>query len=177
MRWPKRTAMRSEAPTTPDFTEALAARLVSEANGRKRTRRPFATASLGRLRSVSSSAAHVGLAMVLSATFLLISPASLERQLDLPPVSAAPTAGYLVQYGAIEPEPPSPSATITLARESGFEVDVRRTWVADRASDGEILEMRHLGQTVTTVPTDEPGRGPLFIVIGLAIGDADNTAD
>lgn len=169
--------MRTEAPPTPEFHEELARRLISEANGRQRTRRPFATAALGRLRSVSSTAAHVGLAMVISTTFLLLSPGTLERDLELPPVATAPTPAYLAQFGATNPARTEPSQTITLARESGFEVDVRRTYVADRSSDGRILEMQHLGQTVTTVPTDEPGRGPLLIVIGFAIGDADNTAD
>ena len=169
--------MRSGAPATPTFTEELASRLISEANGRKRTRRPFATAALARLRSVSSSAGHMSLAMVMSVTFLLVSPATLEREIQLPAVAEPPVPGYLAQYGVTSPIRPDPDETITLARESGFEVEVRHTYVPDRNEHGQILEMRHLAHPVTTVPTDESARGPLLIVIGFAVGDDDNTAD
>jgi hypothetical protein len=162
-----------DAPATPAFTTALEVRLTSEAGLRKRVRRPFSIHALGRLRRLSSLAGHVGAAVALSATLLLLSPATLQREVALPPVAEPPPLGYLAQYGA----PGGPEATITMAREAGFEVEIVRTYVADRAADGAIVEMRHLSQRVHGVPVNETARGLLLVVIGLTIGDAGTTAD
>lgn len=165
--------MRSEAPITPQFAADLEAVLREQTSGTQRIRRPFAPGALRQLRSVSSMAGHVGAAATLSAVLLLLSPATLDREAQLPPISQSPVAGYLVQYGAF----PNADQTITLARESGFEVEVVTTFVTDRASHGEIVRMQHGSTLVDTVPVAGPARGPLLIIIGLAIGDAGNTAD
>lgn len=167
--------MRSEAPVTPQFNADLEAALRQETARRQRVRRPFAPKALRRLRSVSSIAGHVGAAFTLSAVLMLLSPATFDREAQLPPISQPPIAGYLIQYGAVVV--PSVDQTITLARESGFEVEVVRTFVPDRASHGEIVRMQHGSVRVDTVPVTGPARGPLLIIIGFAIGDAGNTAD
>lgn len=167
--------MRSDIPSTPRFTTELEAVLRGKAAQKKRTRRPFATAALRRLRSVSSVAGHTGAAVTLSAVLLLLSPATIEREIELPPVAEPPAAGYLAQYGATSA--PSAHQTITMAREAGFEVEVITTFVADRAAHGEILGMRHLSAPVATLPATETARGPLLIIIGLSIGESGNTAD
>jgi hypothetical protein len=56
-------------------------------------------------------------------------------------------------------------------------VEVITSFVADHPSDGAILSMRHMTNTVNTVPVNDTARGPLFIFIGLTIGDAGTTAD
>lgn len=165
--------MRSEAPVTPQFATDLEAVLRDETARKQRVRRPFAPSALRRLRSVSSMAGHVGAAFALSAVLMLLSPATLDREAQLPPISEPPVAGYLAQYGVV----PNADQTITLARESGFEVGVVTTFVTDRASHGEIVRMQHGSTLVNTVPVAGPARGPLLIIIGLAIGDAGNTAD
>ncbi len=111
--------------------------------------------------------------MALSSTLLLLSPSSLQRDVDLPAVPEPPRHGYLTQYGA----PVGTDATISMAREAGFEVEVIRTFVADRAAHGDIVAMRHLAHPVSGVPVNEPVRGLLLVVIGLTVGDAGNTAD
>jgi hypothetical protein len=167
--------MPSEIPATPRFTTELEAVLRRETARRKRSRRPFAASALARLRRVSTMAGHVGAAVVMSATFLMLSPATIQREVQLPATAEPPRAGYLAQYGASAS--PTPSQTITLAREAGFEVEVITTFVADRASHGAILSMRHMIDTVNTVPVNDTARGPLFIFIGLTVGEAGTTAD
>ena len=167
--------MRSEAPSTPRFDTELEALLRREAAHTRQPRRPVATSALRQLRSISTTAAHAGAAVALSATLLLLSPATLEREAQLPPVAEPPRAGYLAQYGA--PATPSLEHTVAFAREAGFEVDVITTFVADRAADGEILAMHHVNERVHTVPVAESARGPLLIVVGLVIGDAGTIAD
>lgn len=173
--------MRTDVPDTPDFTAELADRLVWEANRRtrparrRRNRMPFSTMALRRLRAFSSSAGHVTLALVMSAAVLLMSPSPVHKEAVLPAISPAPRYGYLSQFGV--PPENDPTRTITMARESGFEVDVISTYVPDRHADGEIIEMRHMATSVSTVPVDEPARGPLLIVIGFSVGYGDNTAD
>ncbi|MFP5332309.1 MAG: hypothetical protein ACLGHX_08135 [Acidimicrobiia bacterium] len=160
--------MRFDAPSTPEFAAELESILVREAARRHRQRRPFAPAALRRLRAVSNGAGHLGAAVALSATLLLLSPGTLERELQLPPISQPPAAGYLAQYAA---RPGSATATITMAREAGFEVEVITTFVADRAAHGTVVEMRHLAAPIEQIPVNEPARGPLLIIIGLTIGD------
>lgn len=167
--------MSSEIPSTPRFTTELESSLRRQAALRKPAHRPFATAALRRLRSVSSMAGHTGAAVALSAVLLLLSPATIERDIELPPIAEPPTAGYLAQYGATSP--PSADQTITMAREAGFEVEVVTSFVADRAAHGEILGMRHLSAQVAQLPTAEPARGPLLIILGLSIGEAGTLAD
>jgi hypothetical protein len=116
----------------------------------------------------------VGAAVAVSSLLLLLAPGTVDRELQLPPISEPPRAGYLAQFGA---GPPSVEQTITLAREAGFEVDVVTTYVADRAAHGRILGMRHLTVPVTSIPVGGPVRGPLLIIIGLAVGDSGATAD
>lgn len=166
--------MRSEAPSTPKFEAELEAILLRETARSRRPRRPVAVSALRRLRSISTTAAHASAAVALSATLLLLSPATLNREAQLPPVAEPPRAGYLAQYGA-----PASSVedTVAIAREAGFEVEVITTFVADRAADGEILAMRHVNEPVHKVPVTESARGPLLIVVGLAIGDAGTLAD
>lgn len=165
--------MHSDAPATPTFTRELESVLRREAARRRRTRRPFAVAALSRLRSVSSMAGHLGAAVVVSTVLLLLSPATLDRAAELPPTAEPPVAGYLAQYASS----PTAERTLTFARYEGFEVDVITTYVADRAAHGEILSLRHLSDPVASVPVDHPARGPLFVVIGLTIGDAGTIAD
>ena len=167
--------MRSDAPSTPRFDSELEERLRREAAVLRRRHRPVAASALRRLRSVSTAAAHGGAAVVLSATLLLLSPASLDREVQLPPVAEPPRAGYLAQYGV--PAATSVEHTVTLAREAGFEVDVRTTFVADRASHGEILAMRHFTERVQAVPVTGAPKGLLLIVVGLAVGEAGTIAD
>ena len=167
--------MRSEIPATPHFTSELEAVLRREAARRRRSRHPFAASALARLRRLSNMAGHVGAAVVISATFLILSPETIQREVQLPATAELPRAGYLAQYGA--PATPTTSQTITFAREAGFEVEVITSFVADHPSDGAILSMRHMTNTVNTVPVNDTARGPLFIFIGLTIGDAGTTAD
>ena len=167
--------MRSDAPSTPRFDKELEAILRREAAQSRRSRRPVAASALRQLRSISSTAAHAGAAVALSATLLLMSPATLEREARLPPVAEPPRAGYLAQYGA--PATPSLEHTVALAREAGFEVDVITAFVADRAAHGQILAMHHVNEQVHTVPVAESARGPLLIVVGLVIGEAGTIAD
>ncbi|MDX1448190.1 MAG: hypothetical protein R3246_03920 [Acidimicrobiia bacterium] len=161
--------MPTELPSTPDFTAELESVLRREATRRKRARRPFTSGALRRLRALSNGAGHVGAAVALSATLLILAPGTLNRELELPPISEPPAAGYLAQFGA---RPASATATITLAREAGFEVEVITTFVADRASHGTVVQMRHMSSEVPSVPMNEPVRGPLLIIIGLTVGDA-----
>jgi len=167
--------MPTEVPDTPEFTAELAERLMREAGRRRRVRRPFATHALRRLRSVSSTAAHATLAVVLSTTILMMSPSTVHREATLPPIARAPRYGYLAQFGV--PPDQGIDRTVTLARESGFEVEVISTYVPYRGADGEIVEMRHMATPVTTVPVEEQPRGPLLIVIGFSVGYGDNTAN
>lgn len=157
------------------FEHALEERLRQQTARRRRPRRPYTPSALRRLRTVSASAGHFGTAVVISALFLILSPASLDREIQLPPISQPPVAGYLAQYGVTHPV--SPEHTITMAREAGFEVEVVTTFVADRAAHGTILEIRHLSDPVDRVPVQQPARGPLLIIIGLAVGDAGTTAN
>ena len=167
--------MRSEAPVTPHFDAELEAILRRETASTRRARRPVAGSALRRLRSISTAAGHATAAVGLSATLLLLSPATVNREAQLPPVAEPPRAGYLAQYGV--PATTSLEHTVALAREAGFEVDVITTFVADRAADGEILAMRHVNESVHKVPVTESARGPLLIVVGLAIGEAGTLAD
>lgn len=167
--------MRSEVPSTPHFDAELEALLRREAAHGRRTRRPVASGALRRLRSISTAAGHAGAAVALSATLLLLSPATVDRQVRLPPIAEPPRAGYLAQYGA--PATGSVEYTVALAREAGFEVDVITTFVADRAAHGEILVMHHVNERVQTVPVTHTARGPLLIVVGLAVGEAGTIAD
>lgn len=167
--------MRSDVPVTTRFTMALEAALLEEARRRRRRRRPFSAMALARLRRFSASAGHVALAFVMSATLLLMSPDTLRPRAELPPVAAPPRAGYLAQYGA--PVASTATELIAFARESGFEVEVRRTYVADRAADGAVVELRHLVTPVSSVPVDQPARGLLLVVIGFTVGDGDTTAN
>lgn len=162
--------MRSDLPSTPQFSAELEAVLQREAARRRRVQRPFATAALRRLRALSNGAGHLGAAVALSTTLLILSPGTIDRELQLPPISEAPPTGYLAQYGA---RPVSATATITLAREAGFEVEVRTTFVADRTVHGSVIGMRHMTAPVNNVPMNEPARGPLLVIIGLTIGDID----
>lgn len=167
--------MRSDAPSTPRFDTELEANLRREAAHTRRPRRPVATSALRRLRSISTTAAHAGAAVALSATLLLMSPSTLEREAQLPPIAEPPRAGYLAQYGA--PAASSLEQTVALAREAGFEVDVVTTFVADRAAHGEILAMHHVNEHVQTVPVAKTARGPLLIVVGFVVGEAGTIAD
>lgn len=166
--------MPSEIPSTPRFDAELEALLRREATRSRRTRRPVATSALRRLRSLSEAAGHAGAAVALSATLLLLSPATVDREVQLPPIAEPPRAGYLAQYGA---PVGSLEHTVSLAREAGFEVDVITTFVADRAAHGEILVMQHVNERVETVPVTQTARGPLLIVVGLAVGEAGTIAD
>ena len=166
--------MRSEAPFTPRFECELESMLRREAARRTRARRPYTAGALRRLRAVSALAGHVGAAVTLSATLLLLSPATLDRELQLPPVAQPPHAGYLAQYGVSAADS---DQTITMAREAGFEVEVATTYVADRASHGAIVAIRHLADPVETVPVHSVARGLLLITIGLTLGEAGTTAD
>ena len=167
--------MSSDVPSTPRFDAELEAILRREAARSRRARRPVATRALRRLRSMSTAAGHAGAAVALSATLLLLSPATLDREVQLPPIAEPPRAGYLAQYGASAPG--SVEYTVSLAREAGFEVDVITTFVADRASHGEILAMHHVNERVQAVPVTQTARGPLLIVVGLAVGEAGTIAD
>jgi hypothetical protein len=168
--------MHTDAPASPRFETDLEAILRREAARKRRVRRPYAPASFRRLRNLSSAASHVGAAVAVSTTLLILSPATLDREVQLPPIAEPPAAGYLAQYGAAGGS--TADATIAMAREAGFEVEVITTYVADRAADGQILTMRHLSETVDTLPVHEPARGPLLIIIGLTVGDAGgNTAN
>lgn len=162
--------MRSEVPATPHFNAELETILRREAARRRRVRRPFATTALRRLRALSNGAGHLGAAVAVSATLLILSPGTLDRELQLPPISEPPPAGYLTQYGA---RSASATSTITMAQEAGFEVEVVTTFVADRAAHGTVVRMRHLSATVNNLPMNEPARGPLLIIIGLTVGDVD----
>ncbi|HVR32466.1 MAG TPA: hypothetical protein VMS74_07125 [Acidimicrobiia bacterium] len=167
--------MRSEAPVTSRFECELESMLRREAARKRRARRPYAASALRRLRVVSAMAGHVGAAVTLSAILLLLSPATLDREPQLPPVAQPPHAGYLAQYGVSAPA--SSDQTITMAREAGFEVEVATTYVADRASHGAIVAIRHLADPVETVPVHGRVRGLLLITIGLTLGEAGTTAD
>lgn len=164
--------MRTEVPSTPRFDTELETALRREATRHRRVRLPFATAALGRLRTLSNGAGHLGAAVAVSATLLILSPGTLDRELQLPPISEPPPAGYLAQYGA---KPASATATITLAREAGFEVEVKTTFVTDRSVHGAVIGMRHMTAPVNNVPMNESARGPLLIIIGLTIGDPDGS--
>jgi hypothetical protein len=165
--------MRTEIPITPDFDRELEMMLRVHASSARRARLPFALSSLARLRRLSSLTGHGAAAVVMSAVLLLMSPATVNREAQLPPISEPPRSGYLAQYGVT----PSPDKTIAVAREGGFEVEVVTTYVAGRTTHGEIVAIRHVSKTVSHVPVDQGTRGPLFIVIGLAISDAGKTAD
>ncbi len=165
--------MRIDMGATPEFERELESVLRQQASSGRRAQLPFALSALGRLRSFSSGAGHLGAAVVMSAVLLLLSPATLNREAQLPAVSEPPAMGYLTQYGANR----SADQRITVARNAGFEVTVLTTYVADRESHGEIVAIRHLSHTVSEVPVNHGTRGLLFIVIGLAISDADRTAD
>lgn len=163
--------MPSDLPSTPQFSHELESVLRREAARRRRVRRPFTTSALRRLRALSNGAGHLGAAVAVSATLLILSPGTLDRELQLPPISEPPPAGYLAQYGA---RTSSATATITLAREAGFEVEVKTYFVSDRAAHGTVIGMRHMTAPVNDVPVNEPARGPLLIIIGLIIGDLDS---
>lgn len=168
--------MRTEvrAPETPTFERTLEDMLRTETIRHRRIRRPYSPVALRRLRGLSSSAGHLGTAVVISTLLLILSPTSLDREAQLPPISEPPVAGYLAQFGVTQA---TPQQTITMAREAGFEVEVITTFVADRASHGTIVGMRHLAQSVDTVPIQEPVRGPLLIIIGLTVGDSGTVAN
>jgi hypothetical protein len=167
--------VRSELPSTPRFDSELETILRGEAARTRRRSRPVPTSALRRLRSVSTTAAHAGAAVALSATLLLLSPGTLDREAQLPPIAEPPRSGYLAQYGA--PAVSDVESTVARAREAGFEVDVITTFVADRAAHGEILVIRHVNEPVPRVPVTQTARGLLLIVVGLAVGDAGTIAD
>jgi hypothetical protein len=165
--------MRNDFGVTPNFDRELELVLRQQAFSGTRARLPFALSALGRLRSFSSLAGHAGVAVVMSAVLLLLSPATLSREAQLPAVSAPPPIGYLAQYGVTQ----SADQRIADARNAGFEVAVITTYVPDRESHGEIVAIRHVSHTVGDVPVNHRTRGPLFIVIGLTISDAGKNAD
>ena len=166
--------MRTDTPATPRFSAELESVLRRQATGRRRRHLPHAASALRRLRSVSAGAAHVGAAVAMSTLLLLLAPATANREIQLPAISEPPRAGYLAQFGA---GPVSAERTIAMAREAGFEVDVVTTYVADRASHGQIVGMRHVTVPVTAIPVDDPARGPLLIIIGLTVGGSGTTVD
>ncbi len=165
--------MRIDTGVTPNFDRELESALRQQASSGTRAQLPFAATAFGRLRSFSSLAGHAGVAVVMSAVLLLMSPATLNREAQLPAVSEAPPIGYLSQYGVSR----TVDQKIAVAREAGFEVAVLTTYVADRESHGEIVAIRHVSHTVGEVPVNHGTRGLLFIVIGLAITDSSKTAD
>lgn len=68
--------------------------------------------------------------------------------------------GYVNQYSSVGQASP-----IEQARNLGFEVSVRRTFVADASADGEILSATRPG------PIDPSSvRGPMLFVIGFSVG-------
>ncbi len=163
--------MSTEVPATPHFEDELARVLRARATV-KRRRVPARLTALRSLWSLNRMGLHAALACGLAATLLLMSPDVASRDLPLTAdPAAAPTPAYLYQYGG-----PNIEDTIAAARDRGFEVQVLRSYVTDSADHQRILSIRHAGSDLDDLP-DAGARGPLLIVMGLAIGDQFNTAD
>lgn len=115
-------------------------------------------------RHAVHSAAVVGLAVVMVVTWS--KPMGETAHVTIGSLPDAP--GYLAQYGAsIDAE-----TTVAQARNSGYEVSVRRMFTPDPKEDGRILAELHPGPT-----TIRSARGPLLFVIGYTIGTGDTNAN
>jgi hypothetical protein len=120
------------------------------------------------LRTFTKHAVHgtavVGLAVVMVVTWS--KPMGETASVSMGSLPDVP--GYLVQYGVtVDAE-----TTVAQARDTGYEVSVRRIFTPDPTEDGRILEEQHAGPT-----TVGNVRGPLLFVIGYTIGTGDKNAN
>lgn len=160
-------------PETPVFWQRLERDLRREAASVRRRRRPVAATALRSVRELSRSSLHAALAVGMAATLLLLSPHGVQPEPNLQASPSTTIHGYIHQYAR---PPELTAATIRMARDRGFEVEVVTTFVADRAEHGRIVRMTHAGSPTETLP-DDGVRGPILIVIGLTFGDGDTIAD
>lgn len=167
--WPDRT------PDTPQFRAALESRLCSAARSKRRRLFPLPTTALRAVRSLSTSSLHVMVAVCLASVFFLTTPGPMVSTGD----PATPADGNLHLDGRIDGlSPPARTGPVlsveeatSRSRELGYEISVIPTFVADRASDGSVLVIRHLGTDYPTIPTARQPRGPLVVVVGVAVAD------
>jgi hypothetical protein len=163
--------MWCERPHTPVFDEELVDLLQRQA-AQPRKRLPARLSALRSLRNVNRMGLHAALACGLAATLLLLSPEGIGHQLPLTPnPETSLTPAYLYQYGG-----PDIEHAIAEARARGYEVQVIRSYVTEASDHQRILSIRHAGTELDQLPGDG-ARGPLFIVMGLVVGDQLTTAD
>ncbi len=166
--------MRHDAPATPQFTADVEARLRREAHGRRRRILPFHPGALRAVREVSRTTVHATMAAGLAAAVLLSFPTATETEPPPlgPDLSASLAPAYLHQYGAEDID-----QTIAVARDRGYEVQLVTWYVPDQTMPREVISMVHAGERVDRVPDADRPRGPLLIVVGLAVGDRSSTAN
>lgn len=167
--------MRSDlVPDTPAFWDELEQGLRHEAASTRRRRLPVPATALRPVRELSISSLHAALAVgVAACLLLLLSPGGVQPEPNLRAEPGTSIHGYIQQYAR---PAELTAATIRMAKERGFEVEVVTMFVADRAEHGRIVRMTHAGSPADTLP-DEGVRGPVLIVIGLNVGAGDTIAD
>jgi hypothetical protein len=160
-------------PDTPAFWEELEQGLRREAASTRRRRMPVRATALRSVRELNISSLHAALAVGVAACLLLLSAGGVQPEPNLRPEPGPAIHGYIQQYAR---PAELTAATVRMAEERGFEVDVVTTFVADRAEHGRIVRMTHAGSPTDTLP-EEGVRGPVLIVIGLTFGEGDTIAD
>ncbi len=165
--------MRCEPPPTPEFEGALEFHLVATASGGHSRRIPIRPSAMRALRNLSGSALHAAFACGIAATLLLVSAAPVDEPSPplVPDLTASLTPAYLHQYGARNVE-----ETVAVARQRGYEVQLRTSHVPGGRGQEPVMSIRHAGSPVDGLP-NRGFRGPLLIVVGLIVGNDSTAAD
>lgn len=160
--------MRPErgVPATPRFWSELEEQLRARASGRARPRLPVATTALRALRSLTSAAVHVLAASGLAVLVLLAAPSS-------DPASTPTTVPEELGSQASFAPPLSPTVEelAATAAARGHEVTITRAYVDDHRHHGEVLEIRHPGSSRQGLPPARGVKGPVVIVVGMAVSE------
>ena len=153
--------MRTDVPRTPAFEEMVERRLLErQTRPRLRYLIPVPVTAVRALRSAVRGAAHAGAAAAMAILMVLVLQIPTGDTASVEIGHSTSVAGYVHQYRSTS----DPASPIERARNLGYEVSVRRTFVPDPSADGEILSTTRPGPI-------EPSsvRGPMLFVIGFSV--------